>query len=151
MAQLVPRRERGELVSLRDAIDRLFEEAFVRPWSEFFPWSARYGEMAVDVLDEGDKIVVEASMPGVKPEDVDVRIQGNMLTIKAESKREKEVSEDKYVYKERSYGMMQRSVSLPVEVDADKAEAVLEHGVLRLSLPKVAAEKARQIKVKPAK
>jgi HSP20 family protein len=103
--------------------------------------------MALDVYDQDDAVVVEVTVPGVKPEDIDVRITGDVLSIRAESKQEKTVSEDRYSYKERSYGVMQRSITLPASVDPDKAEAKLEHGVLKLTLPKVEQQKARQIKV----
>lgn len=148
MADIVPRRE-GEIVTLRDAIDRLFQESFVRPWTTLFPSVTRTG-MFLDVYDQDDKIMVEATMPGVKPEDIDIRIQGDVLTIKSEVKQEKNISEDRYTYKERSYGAMQRSITLPSAVNADKAEAKLENGVLKLSLPKVEEQRAKSIKVKSA-
>jgi HSP20 family protein len=149
MADLVPRREGSEVMTLRDAVDRLFQESVVRPWSYLFP-SAGGGRsgMSLDVYEEGNNIMVEASLPGVKPEEVDIRIQGDVLTIKAETKQEKDLSEDKYTYKERSYGMVQRNVPLPVAVNADKAEAKLENGVLKLTLPKTEEAAARQIKIK---
>jgi len=149
MADLVPRRESGELVTLRGAIDHLFQESFVRPWAALFPSGTRIG-MALDVYDQDDKIVVEATMPGVKPEDIDIRIQGDVLTIRSEAKQEKEVSKDRYSYKERSYGAVQRSLTLPSSVNADQAEAKLDNGVLKLSLPKVEQQRAKSVKVRSA-
>ena len=149
MADLVPRRESGELVTLRGAIDHLFHESFVRPWAALFPSGTRTG-MALDVYDQDDKIVVEATMPGVKPEDIDIRIQGDVLTIRSEAKQEKEVSKDRYSYKERSYGAVQRSLTLPSSVNADQAEAKLDNGVLKLSLPKVEQQRAKSVKVRSA-
>ncbi|MHB0876950.1 MAG: Hsp20/alpha crystallin family protein [Anaerolineae bacterium] len=149
MSSMVPRREGGEMVSLRDALDRMFQESFVRPWSSFIGAGGRE-TMLIDVYDQEDKVVVEAAMPGVKPEDIDIRVQGDVLTIKAETKQEKDVSEDKYTYKERSYGVLQRSVTLPTEVNADQAEAILDNGVLRLSLPKTEEQRPKSIKVKPS-
>lgn len=150
MSAIVPRREGGELVSLRDAIDRMFQESFVRPWFGI-PGTGGREPMLVDVYDEGDNVVVEASVPGVKAEDVDIRVHGDLLTIKAESKKERDVSEDKYTYKERSYGMVQRSVTLPAEVNADRAEASLDNGILRLTLPKVETQRPKSIKVKASR
>lgn len=147
MSELVPRGRSGEMVSLRDALDRIFQESFVRPWSSLMPAMGE-GAMAVDVYDQEDRIVVEATVPGVKPEDIDIRIQGDMLTIKAESKQEKEVSEENYSYKERSFGVIQRSLTLPSAVKADEAEAKLEEGVLKLTLPKSEEQRPRSIKVK---
>jgi HSP20 family protein len=147
MSQMQPRRESTDLLALPDAIDRLFRESFVRPFSGFLPTMTRTG-MAVDVYDMGDHIMVEATLPGVKAEDVDIKVMGDMLTIKAETKMEKDVSEDKYSYKERSYGVWQRSIMLPASVNIDKAEAKLESGVLKLTLPKSEQERTQSIKVK---
>lgn len=144
MADLVPRENR-EVMTLRDAIDRLFEESFVRPWSQLGAPEGR--GMPVDVVDEGDHLTVEATLPGVKAEDVDVRVEGNTVSIRAESKSEKETAEDKYAYRERYHGVVQRSFTLPSEVDADKAEAKLENGVLHLLLPKVERAKTHTVKV----
>jgi HSP20 family protein len=132
-------------MTLRDAIDRLFEESFVRPWSGFLGGSRG---MSVDVYDQDDRIMVEASLPGVKPEDVDIRVEGNVLTIKAERKQEKDISEDRYTYKERSYGMMQRTLTLPSAVKPEAAEATMENGELKLSLPKAEEARGRRIQVK---
>ena len=146
MSEIVPRRQSSDIMTLRDAVDRLFQESFVRPFSTLFPVPTRMG-MAVDVFDKDDSIVVEATLPGVKPEDVDIKVLGDLLTIRAESKQEKDVSEDKYSYRERSYGVWQRSIALPVSVSADKAEARLDHGILKLILPKTERERAHPIKV----
>jgi len=148
MGELVQRREPGEVVTLRDAVDRLFREAFVRPWGEFWPAAVGRAGIAVDVYEEDDRVTVEATMPGVKAEDIDVRVQGDVLAIKAERKQERDISEERYTYRERSYGMMERRIPLPTSVDADKAEAKLEQGVLKLTLPKTGRERARRIKVK---
>lgn len=148
MASIVPRPERSELMTLRDAVDRLFQESFVRPWSFASALGTGVRGMEVDLYDEGENLMVEATMPGVKTEDIDIRVQGDVLTISAETKQEKDISEDRYTYKERSYGRIQRSITLPTRVDANKAEARLEDGVLKLTLPKVESEKSRQIKVK---
>ncbi|NPV08577.1 MAG: Hsp20/alpha crystallin family protein [Anaerolineae bacterium] len=134
-------------MTLRDAIDRLFEESIVRPWASL---TGMGRGMSVDVYDQDDHIMVEATLPGVKPEDVDIRVEGNMLTIKAEKKQEKDISEDRYTYRERSYGMMQRSLILPSAVKAEGAEAKMENGELKLSLPKAEEARARRIQVKAA-
>jgi len=91
---------------------------------------------------------VKAVLPGAKPEDVDISITGDTLTIKAEHKEEQEVKEEDYFYKECRYGTCSRSVTIPVQVKADKAEAVFENGILTLTLPKAEEVKPKQIKVK---
>lgn len=144
MADLLPGEGRG-VMTLRDAIDRLFEESFVTPWAYFGGDEHR---MALDLYDEGDHITLEATVPGVKPEDVDIRVDGNLLTIKAESKDSKEISEDRYTYRERYRGVMQRTITLPADVDAQRASAKLQNGVLKLTLPKTERARTRRIEVK---
>ena len=128
-------------------MDRLFEESFVRPsrmWSEVV-----VGDLPVDMYQTADDVVVKAALPGIKPEEVDITITGDTLTIRGEQKEEQEVKEDDYFYKERRYGTFSRSVAMPVKVKSDKAEAVFENGVLTLTLPKAEEIKPKQIKVKP--
>jgi HSP20 family protein len=135
-----------EMMSLRDAMDRLFEDSFVRPWS----FRGDYGVMGLplDMYQTADDVVVKATLPGVKPEEVDISITGDTLTIKGEHKEEQEVKEEDYIHKERRYGTFSRSVALPVQVKSDKAEAVFENGILTLTLPKAEEVKPKQIKVK---
>lgn len=136
-----------EMMSLREAIDRLFEESFVGPrWG----WAlSGVGEgLAVDMYETDNDIVVTAAVPGVKPEDIDISITGDTLTIKGESKREEKIERANYICQERRYGSFQRTLRLPVDVQADKAEAVFEHGVLKLTLPKAEAVKPKTIEVR---
>jgi HSP20 family protein len=137
------------MISLRDAMDRLFEESFIRPHGK---WPLLEGEaqtLALDVSETDDSLVVETSLPGFDPDDVDVSIIGNTLTIKGETKHEEEKEEKgKYHYRERRYGAVQRSINLPVEVNADAAEATFEKGVLKLALPKVEQAKPKRIELK---
>jgi HSP20 family protein len=139
-----------ELVSLREAMDRLFEDSFVRP---SLP-AAFFGDslgMAVDMYQDDKDVVVKASLPGVKPEEVDISITGDVLTIKGEHKEEEEVKEKDYFRKELRYGTFSRSLQLPVAVNSDKAEAVFENGLLTLTLPKAEEARPKQIKVKTRK
>jgi len=135
-----------EMMTLRNAMDRLFEESFVRP-SRLWP-EVGVGELAVDMYQTANDVVVKAALPGVKPEEVDISITGDTLTIKGEHKEEQEVKQEDYFYKEHRYGAFSRSVTIPVQVKSDKAEAVFENGVLTLTLPKAEEIKPKQIKVK---
>ena len=94
-------------------------------------------------------VVVKAAVPGVKPEEVDISITGDTLTIKGERKEEKEVKEADYFLKEHVCGSYSRTVTIPVPVQADKAEAAFENGILTLTLPKKEEAKPKQIKIKP--
>ena len=148
MADLIRWDPLRDLVSLRDAMDRLFEESFVQPRGAWPTLAGREQSLALDVYETDDDLVVEASLPGVKPEEVDISIVGNTLTIRGEHEEQHEKKEEgKYYCRERRYGAFQRSVSLPVEVNADKAQATFEDGVLKLSLPKAEEAKPKRIEV----
>ena len=124
-------------------MDRLMESAFVRPSL----LGLSEADMALDVYETNDDVVVKATLPGVKPEDIEVSVEGNTLTIRGETKAEQDVEERNYVYRERRHGRFVRSVALP-EVDSDKAEAEFENGVLTLALPKSERTKVKSITVK---
>lgn len=134
-----------DLVTLREAMDRLFAESFVRPGSAF---PATFEGPAVDMYQSKDEIVVQATIPGVKPEDIDISVTGEILTIKGEFKQEDKIEEGSYVRQERRFGQFCRELSLPTQVSADKAKAEFEHGVLTLRLPKAEAVKPKSITVK---
>ena len=138
----------NEMVSLRDAVSHLFEDAFIRPAGWPLPFEGAAWSMPVDVIETKDQIVVKAAVPGVKPDEVDVSITGEALTIKGETKAEEKFEEGSYLRKERRFGAFQRTLTLPVNVVADKAKAEFENGVLTLTLPKAEEAKPKSIKVK---
>ena len=147
MSNLVHWEPFRELVSLREAMDRLFEESFVRPGVErLAPVGA--GTVAVDMYQTDDAIVVKSSIPGIKPEDIDISITGDTLTIKGETRAEEEIHEENYLRRERRYGAFCRTLTLPLPVVTAKAEAEFENGVLTLTLPKAEEVKPRTIKIK---
>jgi HSP20 family protein len=149
MADLIRRDPIRDMVSLRDAMDRLFEESFVRPFGGGPLFSGVSQGLALDMYETDDNLVVEASLPGFKPDEVDISVVGNTLTIKGEhEERQEEEKEGKYHFRERRYGSFQRSVSLPADVNSDRAEASFENGVLKLTLPKQEESKPRRIQVK---
>jgi HSP20 family protein len=137
----------GEMVTLRQAMDRLFEDSFVSPLTlRSYPGEA--SAPALDVHQTADEIVVTAALPGLKAEDVDITITGQTLLIRGEFKEDSKVERDQYLYRERRFGTFQRQVQLPVRVQGDAATATFEDGVLRLSIPKSEEVKPRQIQVK---
>ena len=137
----------SELMSLRQAMDRLFEDSYVRP-TRLLPITAEVTAPALDVYQTNDAVVVKATLPEVKPGDVEIEITGDTLTIKGESKAEKEVKKEDYLYQERRYGAFSRSIVLPSGIKTDKAEATMEDGVLTLNIPKAEEVKPKAIKVK---
>jgi len=136
-----------ELISLRQAMDRLFEDSFVRP-SRFISAFGEAAAPALDVYQTPNEVVVKAAVPGLKPEDVSIDITGETLTIKGETKAEQEIKKEDYLYQERRYGAFYRSVVLPSGLKPDKAEATMEDGVLTLTIPKAEEVKPKKISVK---
>ncbi len=131
-----------DAVSMSDMGDRLFNDAFFSRRNSGFSVSPD-----MDVIEDDDNIVVKAELPGFKSEDVDVRVEGDLLTIRGEYHEESEKKEGQYHLKERRQNSFSRSIPLPVGVDADKAKAEFEHGVLTLTLPKNEDAKPRRISV----
>ncbi len=139
----------GGMLSLRNAMDRLFQDAFVRPSELFGPsgFGDAQGWLALDVYETENDCVVTAAIPGVRPEDVDISVQGNLLTIRGETKSEQEQARGSYHIRERRYGSFHRQLQLPVPVDTEKAEARFENGILTLTLPKTEEARERRIRV----
>ncbi len=137
----------AEMMSMRQMMDRLFEEAFGRP-QRVLGERAEPLPLPVDLYETGESYVLRAALPGAKPEDVDVAVTGNTIAIRAEVKPAEQVVPDRYLYQERAYGKFARDVTLPAAVQADKAEARVEHGVLTLIVPKSEEARPKQIKIK---
>jgi len=137
-----------ELEELRKEFDRFFSRAPLSLWGEELATTTGVAFLPVDIKEESDAIVIKADLPGVKKEDIDVRVDGNLLTIKAEKKfEEKEEEKDRYHRIERYYGVFQRSFTLPDRVDPEKMKARYEDGVLILTLPKRPEAKPKTIRV----
>jgi HSP20 family protein len=103
--------------------------------------------LPLDISESEKSVVVRASLPGFRPEDVDVQVHNGILTIKAEQKEEQDESGERFLRRERRFGAVTRSVALPSMVDEDACEATLEHGVLTLRIPKSQAAMPRKIKI----
>ena len=135
----------SDMRRMQEAMDRMWRGAY--PTAEE-PDMERWS-MPLDVCEEGDNILVEASLPGVKPEDIDITIEDNILTIKGATKTESERNGGEYLVRERRFGAFHRSLRLPNTVDTDRAAPSYEHGVLTITLPKAESKKAKQLKVAP--
>ena len=132
-----------DLMTLREAMDRLFEDSFVRPgprWSEEGTCT-----LPVDAYTTADDVVIIAAVPGVDPNDIEVTIDGDTLTIRGEFKGPLENVD--YVVRERSCGKFSRTLRLNVPVEAGKAGATFDKGVMTLTIPKSEEVKPRTIKV----
>lgn len=106
------------------------------------------GELTVDIYDAGDAIVIQSTVAGVKPEDLDVSITNDSVTIRGRRERSQEIRDDDYYYKELFWGSFARSVILPEEIEEDAAEATLKLGLLSIRLPKKQRGVAQKLKVK---
>jgi HSP20 family protein len=145
MANLVRWDPFRDMMTLREAMDRMFEERTFRPPVPFAPWAE--GSLAVDMYETDENIVLKTAIPGVKADDIEVSVTGDTLTIKAESKEVEEIKRESYLRRERRFGSYCRSVTLPGGVEADKAEADYSDGVLTLIFPKAEEVKPKSIKV----
>ena len=132
-----------EMAQLRATMDRLLNETRNLPVaSDETIWM-----LPLDVSETEDAFLVKASIPGVNPDDIDISLTDNVLTIKAEIKAEKEIEEAQYHLRERRFGVFSRSITLPTAVDADNVEAIYENGVLNLTISKAEEVKPRKIEV----
>lgn len=131
------------LASLRDEMDRLFDFAWpTRDSGLFSGWSP-----ALDVHDEKDNLVVQVELPGLKKDEIDISIHDGVLTVSGERKQEREQKEGESFRSERYFGKFQRSVTLPVAVNAQNVKAAYKDGVLTVHLPKAEEAKPKQIAV----
>lgn len=135
-----------DIVSLREAMNSLLEESFVRPRAGA---AAVSSGMLVDLYETDDSIVVETSLPGAKPEDVNISVLGDTLRIQAELKQEEERKDVNWHIHERRFGAFERTLNLPTQVKADEADAQFRDGVLQVTLPKATEARPRSIQVKP--
>lgn len=133
-----------EAVTLREAMDRLFEDSYV-PARRQAEQREQVWRLPLDAYITAEEIVIVANMPGVKPENVEITIEGDTLTIKGE--RPAPIENVDYALQERTYGKFQRTLNINIPVDANKAEAKFEDGLLTLVVPKAEAVKPKTIQV----
>ena len=144
MSNLIRWEPAREMMTLREAMDRLFDDAFTRPLSLRDGWSAP----AIDMYQTDDEIIVKAALPGFKPDEVQINITGEVLTLKGEVKQQEEKKERAWHMREQRWGTFERSVILPTDVVSDKAKAEFENGILTITLPKAEEVKPKVINIK---
>ena len=133
----------GRAMGLRQVMDRLLEDAVVMPRGD----GQGVGGPALNVYEEGDQLTVEAQLPGLKPEDLDINVEQGVLTISGQTTTEEERKERNYLVREHRTGRFSRSLRLPATYDSEGCTANFEHGVLRLAFPKSEAAKPRRIQI----
>lgn len=106
------------------------------------------GELTVDIYDKGDSITIQSTVAGVKPEDLDISITADSVTIRGKRKQMEEVRDEDYYYKELFWGSFSRSIILPEEIEDAEADANLKHGLLTIRLPKKKRNVVQKLKVK---
>jgi HSP20 family protein len=154
MVSRFPRAE--EFVSLREAMDHLLSESFVgSPFRSIWSSGVANGNVRIalplDVYADEDEVVVIAAIPGLRPEDIDITVNQNVVTLSGtlhNAAASDEAKQATWYLHELPHGTFQRTVTLPVEIDAGQADATFEHGILRLSLPKAEQARPKQIRVR---
>ena len=134
----------GRAAGLRQMMDRLLEDAVVLPREG---GGEGWAGLAVDVYEEGDDLVVEAHLPGVRPDDLDVNVERGVLTISGQTEPDREQQQRNYLLREQRSGRFTRSLQLPSSYDTESCRATFEQGVLRLAFPKADAAKPRRIRI----
>ncbi|MCD4674268.1 MAG: Hsp20/alpha crystallin family protein [Anaerolineaceae bacterium] len=134
----------NEIISLRQAMDQLFNDAYTRPMGI----SGVSTSPAIDLYQDNDNVVVKAALPGLKAEDVEISVTADVLNLRGEYKQESEQKDATYHIREQRYGSFERAIRLPVEVQTGKAKADFEDGILTITLPKAEAVKPKMISIK---
>ena len=135
-----------DLMTLREAMDRLFEESFIRTGPRWVASREARCDLPLDAYVTDEDLVITAAVPGMTPDDVDITIEGDALTIKGEIRGP--LDNVNYVLQERPYGSFSRTLRLNIPVQADKAESSFENGILTLTIPKQEEIRPKTIKVK---
>jgi HSP20 family protein len=133
-----------DLLSLRDEMNRVFDRAWGQTASD---QTVRAWAPALDIAERKDAYLVTVELPGINPDDIDVTLENNLLTIQGQRHRAQDSSDQQFHRVERAYGLFRRSVSLPSTVQADAIQASYENGVLQLLVPKAEEAKPRKIAV----
>jgi len=133
-----------EMMTLREAMDRLFDEAFTRPITS----EAGMEMPAVDLYQTDNEVVVKASLPGMNPDDINISVTADVLTLKGDYKQEDEIKDAQYHIREHRHGIFERSIMLPASVQPDKAKAEFDKGILSITLPKTETIKAKTVNIK---
>jgi HSP20 family protein len=140
----------ADFAAMRNMMDRLFDQSLGRIPPFRGGEDLGVSTLGLDVFETNDSYVVKAAIPGVDPSQVDISVEDDVLTIKGEFEHKDESKDENYIRRELRYGAFQRSLRLPPTVDADRAHAEFEHGVLKLTLPKKPEARARSFKITPS-
>ncbi|MCC7203056.1 MAG: Hsp20/alpha crystallin family protein [Nitrospirae bacterium] len=149
----------SELARMAKEMEHMVEDSFGRGWGfRSMPFMRRWQALKraeewasapkLDVYEEGNDIIVKAEIVGMDKNEIEISLEGNILSLKGEKKKEEKVEDKDYTYSERYFGSFTRTIELPVEVQGDKVSANLRNGVLEIRLPKSEAAKKKEVKIK---
>src|SRR2546425_2677695 len=136
-----------DVVSLREAMDRLFEDSFIRPNGSWSGLASGQFAVPVDLWETKDAYHLRADLPGLTAEDIEINATSETITFGGEIKAQADVTNDGWLRQERRTGKFQRAFTLPVQIDPNKVEAKITNGVLELVVPKAESTKPRTIKI----
>lgn len=145
MSNLIRFEPMREMMTLREAMNQLFDDSFTRPFSSMSGGSSL---PAVDLYQDHENVFVKAVLPGIKPADVQISVTGDVLSLTAKANEESEEKDITYTIRERRYGSFERLLKLPCDVQTDKSKAEFENGELTITLPKAEAVKPKSINIK---
>ena len=137
-----------EMMTLRDAMDRLFDDAFTRPFSLTRDGGSRWSSPVIDMYETNNDVVVKAALPGLKADEVQINVTDEILTIKGETKHEEDRKDKSWHIREHRWGAFERSVRLPTGVISAKARADFENGILTITMPKSEELKPKTVTIK---
>jgi HSP20 family protein len=132
-----------QMMSMRNMMDNMMQDLYERPFG-----LSEMGFPTVDLVQTEEAVIIKATLPGIKPDDLQLSVTGETLTMRGEIRQEEEYKEATYHIRERNYGTFSRSITLPVQVVSDQAKAEFENGVLTLTLPKAEEIRPKTITVK---
>ena len=137
-----------EMMTLREAMDRLFDDAFTRPFSLSREGGSAWSSPAIDMFQTDKEVVVKAALPGIKADEVQINVTGDILTLRGEMKHVEEKKDKSWHIREHRWGAFERSLRLPTVVIADKAKADFDNGILTITMPKSEEVKPKTITVR---
>jgi len=137
----------GEMTTLQNRINRMFDDPFFRTGRMDDDVSMGRWNPAVDLYEKNDHFVIKAELPGVDKKDITIDLKDRLLTLSGERSYDNEVNEENYYRRERSYGKFQRSFTLPADVDSDKIKAEFKDGVLQVEVPKPEQKKPKTVTI----
>ena len=138
-----------DMMTLREAMDRLFDDALTRPFSSMREGGSSWSSLPIDMYQTDNEVVVKAALPGIKADEVQINVTGDILTIKGETRQVDEKKDKAWHIREQRWGAFERSITLPTAVKFDQAKAEFENGILTITLPKSEQAKPKTITIKP--